>query len=476
MNNQVQLITYPDSLGGNLETLQLVIERYLPDLFGGVHILPPYPSSADRGFAPTDYFKIDPRFGSWAEIRSLGKMTELTLDLMVNHISRQSAYFQDFKKSGRRSPYADMFITLDKIWPNGEPLPQDVARIFLRKPNHPFSDVKIESTGQIERLWTTFGSADWSEQVDLDVHSRLTRSLFIEILQFLHSQNLHLVRLDAVAFVIKKPGTSCFFVEPEIYEFLEWMRVEASAHEIELLLEVHADQSIQHKLASRGYRVYDFVLPALVLHTLFSKNSQALKHYLKTCPRLQVTTLDTHDGIPIQPDLDSILGIEEAQEVVNTCLERGANLSRILSTTHQARAGFDAHQVNITYYSALGKKDEAYLTARAIQFFAPGIPQVYYVGLLAGENDEAAVNATGERRAINRHNFTLAEIKTDSQKRVVRRLMELIRFRNQHQAFAGEFQVIESGDQSLRLEWKNASDWCRLTVDLQNPRFTIEHS
>ena len=96
----------------------------------------------------------------------------MLLDLMINHISRSSPQFRDFQRRGRRSPFADLFITLDKVWPNGEPLPGDVARIFLRKPNSPFSSVTIEETGEEERIWTSFGTADWSEQIDLDVTSR----------------------------------------------------------------------------------------------------------------------------------------------------------------------------------------------------------------------------------------------------------------------------------------------------------------
>ena len=88
------------------------------------------------------------------------------------------------------------------------------------------------------------------------------------------------------------------------------------------------------------------------------------------------------------PDLDDILEIEESRQIVEMCLQRGANLNRILSDQHKSHADFDAHQINCTYYSALGCNDDAYLAARAIQFFAPGVPQVYYVGLLAGQNDQ----------------------------------------------------------------------------------------
>ena len=70
VRNKVQLITYPDSLGGNLTLLGHVLDRYFPDLFeGGIHILPPYPSSGDRGFAPINQMEIDPRFGTWEDIR-----------------------------------------------------------------------------------------------------------------------------------------------------------------------------------------------------------------------------------------------------------------------------------------------------------------------------------------------------------------------------------------------------------------------
>ena len=103
VKNQVQLITYPDSLGGDLKSLNFVLEKYFPDLFnGGIHILPPFPSSGDRGFAPLTYLEIEPRFGTWDDIKQIGKKHAVILDLMVNHISAKSSYFQDFLEKGRR--------------------------------------------------------------------------------------------------------------------------------------------------------------------------------------------------------------------------------------------------------------------------------------------------------------------------------------------------------------------------------------
>lgn len=473
--NKAQLITYPDSLGGDLRTLNQLLLKHFANTFGGVHILPPFPSSGDRGFAPLTYFEIEPQFGSWADIRALSQNFDILVDLMVNHISRQSAYFQDFQQNGRQSPYADLFITLDKIWPGGDPPPKDVAKIFLRKPDHPFSNIRIARTGQILRVWTTFGTREWSEQIDLDVNSPATRELFTTILTHFSLQGINWVRLDAIAFVTKKPGTSCFFVEPEIYHFLDWISEQASAVGIELLPEVHASYEVQSKLAHHGCWVYNFVLPLLILHALFTQNSRPLREHLQACPHKQFTMLDSHDGIPVQPDLDGILEIDEAQKVVQTCLDRGANLSRILSAQHKRRPDFDAHQINCTYYSALNQDDDAYITARAIQLFTPGIPQIYYVGLLAGKNDQAGVEQSGERRAINRHNYRVDEIEQALQKPVVQRLLQLIHFRNSFAAFQGKFEVLNSTDHELKLIWQNSVQHCQLQVDLRSAHCEITY-
>ncbi|NTW43463.1 MAG: sucrose phosphorylase, partial [Anaerolineaceae bacterium] len=177
VKNQVQLITYPDSLGGNLKTLNSVLLTYFRDIFrGGVHILPPFPSSGDRGFAPLTYLEIEPSFGTWDDIRVIAGNFDVMLDLMVNHISRQSEWFRDFLQKGRESEYADLFITLDKIWPEGNPVADDIEKMFLRR-TLPYSSFAIENSGKTEKVWTTFGKQDPSEQIDLDINSGIARKL-----------------------------------------------------------------------------------------------------------------------------------------------------------------------------------------------------------------------------------------------------------------------------------------------------------
>jgi sucrose 6(F)-phosphate phosphorylase len=476
IKNKVQLITYPDSLGGSLSSLNEILQVHFWDIFpGGVHILPPYPSSGDRGFAPLSYFQIDPIFGTWEDIQKISNSFDIILDLMVNHISRHSAYFLDFQTKGRQSHYADLFLTLDKVWPDGNPPQEDLAHIFLRRPEHPFADVQITETGETERVWATFGSRDWSEQIDLDVKSPAAKKLFREILLHMSKNGVKILRLDAVGYAIKKPGTSCFFVEPDIYTFLNWFKEQATAFSIELLPEVHADFATQSRLSEQGFWVYNFVLPLLVLHTLESRSSLKLRRHLQTCPKLQFTMLDCHDGIPVLPDMEGILDLGEAERLVQVCLERGANLSRILSPTHKQQGGFDIHQINCTYFSALNKNEDAYIAARAIQLFSPGIPQVYYMGLLAGENDFAGVERTGEKRAINRYNYSVPEVEQAIQKPVVQRLLDLIRFRNEYDAFDGDFNVVDTSKDLLVLAWRKGAQECLLKVDLSSYQAVITY-
>lgn len=476
VQNKAQLITYPDSLGGDLMTLRKVLQRHFRDIFpGGVHILPPYPSSGDRGFAPLTYLEIEPAFGSWADIRAIGEDFPVLLDVMVNHMSQKSHYFQDFLAKGKKSPYAHLFLTLDKIWPGGEPVAADIEKIFLRRPR-PYSTFHIKATEEEVKVWTTFGKEDPSEQIDLDVNSPQTRKLFADIFAHFSKNNVQIVRLDAVGYVVKKLGTSCFFVEPEIYTFLQWIQSLAHSVGIEILPEVHAHYSIQYALARRGYWIYDFILPYTVLEALIMQSSHKLRSYLKERPPKQFTMLDCHDGIPVLPDVEGLIDTRTVREVVDICLSRGANLSKILGEAHKGEGGFDVHQINCTYYSALGENDDAYLAARAIQLFVPGIPQIYYVGLLAGQNDYRAVDETGDGRAVNRHNFTEAEIEQALHKEVVQRLLAPIRFRNTHPAFAGTCTVEDGSDTELKLLWAKDGNYCRLSVDFTTYKAVVEYS
>jgi sucrose phosphorylase len=169
-----------------------------------------------------------------------------------------------------------------------------------------------------------------------------------------------------------------------------------------------------------------------------------------------------------------LLEPESINDLVETIHTRSKGESR--QATGAAANNLDLYQVNCTYYDALGQNDTEYLIARAIQFFVPGIPQVYYTGLLAGANDMELLARSGVGRDINRHYYTSAEVEAALAKPVVQKLLEIIRLRNSHFAFGGEPMVESGSANELRITWKLGEAWVKLDVDLVRPCAGIEYS
>ncbi|MDF1640902.1 sucrose phosphorylase [Thalassolituus oleivorans] len=465
LTNSVQLICYPDRLGNNLSDLYGILEKHLTEAVGGVHILPFYPSNADGGFSPLTHKEVDPRYGTWADIERIAAKYDICADLTVNHISDESPEFLDFIEKGDASKYGDLFVRVGRM---GDITPDDMAKIHIRKEKEPFRDVTF-GDGTTDRVWCTFTE----KQIDLNYEADITYELMEGYIAFLASKGVKLFRLDAFGYTTKRIGSTCFLVEPEVYRILDWVNSVAQRHGCECLPEVHDHTSYQYAIARRNMHPYGFALPPLLLFSLLDANSVHLKNWLRMCPRNMITVLDTHDGICI-PDVEGVLPNDCITALIDNLQSRSADpiLRRSAANIHSVGA---IYQITCTFYDALMQNDDAYIAARAIQFFTPGIPQVYYVGWLAGENDNELMESSGELRDINRHYYSLDEVDAAVEKPVVKRLTKLMEFRTQYPAFDGHFELNSSNDTSICMAWRHGEYYCRIFVDLNFKTTTLTY-
>ncbi|MGQ8364476.1 sucrose phosphorylase [Glaciecola sp. 1036] len=469
-NNKVQLITYVDRFGGKtLSELHNVLTEELKGIFAGVHLLPfYYPiDGADAGFDPIDHTTVDNRLGSWSDIAAIGSEFDIMADMIVNHISADSDAFKDVLKHCEKSKFWELFLRKDSVFKQEQE--EDIKKVFRPRPTSFFSDYTL-ADGKKVPFWTTFTA----KQIDIDVTSKQGKNYLDSILTAFAKNNIKLIRLDAAGYAIKKAGSSCFMLN-ETFEFIQALSERAQCLGLQCLVEVHSHYQTQIDIAKKCSAVYDFALPPLILHSLFSKNVDALSHWLKISPRNCFTVLDTHDGIGIvdvgpSSGKPGLLGEKEIDLLVETIHRNSANQSR--KATGASASNVDLYQVNCTFYDALARDDKAYLLARAIQLFCPGIPQIYYAGFLACENDMGLLEKTNVGRDINRPYISKDVLLESLKKPVVKALISLIDTRNNCSAFSGEFSVKGQGS-NLSLEWKLDTEIARLDLDVETLDATI---
>ena len=435
------VITYAGSIEDTerpgLQTLLDFLDRHLAESINGVHVLPFFPYSSDDGFAVIDYKEVDRRAGTWKDIRAIAERYRLMVDLVINHGSSQSTWFANFIE--RKDPGKDYFK---------EASPSDDLSLVVRPRSNPLRK-RVETADGVRWVWCTFGH----DQIDFDFSNPEVLLRFIEIIRFYIDHGIRVLRLDAVAFLWKEPGTTCVH-DQRTHEIVKLLRtlVEFCEHDVLLITETNVpnrDNLTYFGNANEAHAIYNFSLPPLLVHTLLTGDCRHLKTWMMSMPPARHGTaylnfIASHDGIGLRP-ADGLLSLNERTRLLDALTGFGGRLSMRTGPDGEAHP----YEVNISLFDALAGTIDGrdshqmnrFVCAHAIMLSLEGIPALYIHSLLGTRNDLEAVAETGQQRSINRRVWVFDEIEAllanvNSEAAIVlARLTELLKLRRKQKAF-----------------------------------------
>ena len=406
----VILITYGDLIHGDdpspLATLAKFCDTYLEGTINTVHILPFFPYSSDRGFSIVDFNTVDPKLGTWDDIRELGRRYRLMFDGVINHVSAKSHWFQEFLNGNPY--YKNFFIAFN----SPDELTEEQRRLIFR-PRTSDILVKFDTVKGPAYVWATF-SAD---QIDLNYKNPEVLMRVLEVLLLYVRHGASIIRLDAVTFLWAEPGTRCIHLD-QTHEIVKLFRdiLDAVAPQVALITETNVPHEENISYFGNGrdeaQMVYNFALPPLVLHTFYSQDATVLSRWAAGLDTNSPTAtffnfLDSHDGIGLMA-VKNILNREEIDNIVAKTLDHGGFIS--YKTGNDGRE--EPYEANITWFSALSHDEEdhddlafqvkRFVASRCIALVLPGVPGIYLHSLIGSKNDVRAVLKTDSKRDINR--------------------------------------------------------------------------
>ena len=435
------VITYGNSIIDGehkpLSLLQDFLTENLKGVIKGVHILPYFPYTSDDGFAITDYRAVDSGLGGWEDIERIGREFRLMSDLVLNHCSSQSNWFNEFRMG--HEPYRDFFFTAS---------PEDDLSSVVRPRAHPLLR-KVETADGEKHVWCTFSH----DQVDFDFSNPEVLLEFLRIMRFHINRGVRTIRLDACAFIWKEVGTSCIHL-PQTHEIIRLMRVLADYSEESIVLITETNVPNVENLSYFGNRneahmIYNFSLPPLIVHALMTGTSQFLNAWQMAMPPAQMgcayfNFTASHDGIGLRP-AESLLSDEAIGEMVETVKSFGGRVSMRQLSDGSMRP----YEMNVSLFDALkgtvkGEDEHniaRFLCSQTIAMALEGIPAFYIHSLLATSNDYEGVEKSGHNRAINRHRWNYDALQealadeTTQHAKVFNAMRELIGIRTRQPAF-----------------------------------------
>ncbi|WP_322003058.1 sugar phosphorylase [Marinobacter alexandrii] len=406
--SDVVLITYADSVQQPdqkpLVTLHQFLKDCLEDSISTVHILPFFPFSSDDGFSVMDYLAVNESHGTWEHVEAIAADFKLMADLVINHMSARSRWFENFRK--RVDPGKDYFF---------EGNPRDDLSAVVRPRTSPLLNPVQTEDGE-RHVWCTFSE----DQVDLNFANPQVLIEFAGIIRQYLERGVIVFRLDAVAFLWKESGTSCIHLQ-QTHELIKILRLLIEHHSPTAVVITETNVPNRENLtyfgnANEAHVIYNFSLPPLLINTLVTGNCRHLKTWLMSMPPAQMGTsyfnfIASHDGIGMRPT-DGLLTEEEKQRLINTMDSFGGKVS--YRRTPDGRD--QPYEINIALYDALKGTAESgadhwqhqrFVCAHTIMLALEGIPAFYIHSLLATENDLERVANTGRLRSINRSQWQL---------------------------------------------------------------------
>ncbi len=400
------LITYADTIYEEnekpLKTLHKFLTRYVKDTITGVHILPFFPSSSDGGFSVINYKEVDRRLGEWRDVRRISRDYHLMVDLVLNHVSSKSKWFQRFLAGDKR--YRDYFIWYDS--------PVEMPEVF--RPRETPLLTRFETAMGEKYVWTTF-SAD---QIDLNYKNPEVLMRIIDVLLFYLSQGAVIVRLDAIGYVWKEPHTSCVNLS-KTHQIVKLFRriLQYVAPYAMLLTEAnfpYKDNVSYFGEGDEAHMVYQFSLPPLVLDAFVRRDTYHIQNLARRTREdlLFFDFLASHDGIGL-PGARGILTEDQIKDLVDHTIKHGGFVSYMM-----VKGKKQPYELNITYFDAINDpKDpgdtlqvQRFMASQAIMLLLRGVPGIYIHSLLGSRNYREGVEKTGIKRMINRQKVRLEEV------------------------------------------------------------------
>ncbi|MGL4725489.1 MAG: alpha-amylase family glycosyl hydrolase [Scandinavium sp.] len=462
----VVLITYADQFRQqgrkNLPVFTRFYNQWLKNSFSHVHLLPFYPWSSDDGFSVVDYHQVAPESGDWQDVAELKQSSRLMFDFVCNHMSAKSTWFANYLQ--QKPGYENFFLAVDQA--------TDLSAV-TRPRALPLLTPFTLKDGTQRHLWTTFSD----DQIDLNFAEPEVLLAMVDVLLHYLQEGADYVRLDAVGFMWKVPGTSCIHL-PQTHALIKLFR--AITEEVAPGTVIITETNVPHKdnIAYFGngtdeaQMVYQFSLPPLVLHAIYTMKVDTLCRWAQDLrlPSVQTTWfnfLASHDGIGLNP-LRGILPEEDILALVEKLQQQGA----LVNWKNNPDGTRSPYEINVTYMDALSPKESSdderlarFVLAHAVLLSFPGVPAIYIQSILGSRNDYEGVDKAGYNRAINRQKYDLAEIENAMavsdglRQRVYQRLCHLLTIRRELPAFhpdaASAFSALN--DHVLQINRDNGS-------------------